>query len=160
MLDPGANASYPPNPVVSPDGRWLLASTRLPDPPSVWDSRWLDGARCWLPARRIHGTLTVLYDSATGEELLRLSIEGNSENYLAPDGQMVLTETSCAEGEVPSRRLQAWPVPAQRPWPQIAGIPLACAAARLAMRWTWRRWRKPVLVTGAESCCLGPAERT
>jgi hypothetical protein len=45
MLDPGVNASYPPNPVVSPDGRWLLASTRLPDSPPVWDSRWPDWAR-------------------------------------------------------------------------------------------------------------------
>ena len=141
LLDTGARRVQPERPVASPDGRWLLVSTRVLDPPSVWDSKWLGWVRRWLPARHEPNTLTELYASASGQEMLRLQIDGPSNAHLAPDGQIVLTDTSRPEGD--GRRLQAWPVPSQRPWTQICAIPLGCAATLLALRWAWRRWRKP-----------------
>jgi len=139
LLDIGASASSRAFPVLSPDGRHMLSTTRLQEAPSPFIAKWLGWAKRWLPNREQHYTLTVVHDATNGDELLRLKIDGNADSHLAPDGSLVLTDNFWSNGaDMTQRRLQAWPVPAQRAWEWIVGVPVLFAAVLLLLRWAWR----------------------
>jgi len=153
LLEDGASALAPGRPEISPDGRWIHTTYRQSDPP---ESKWLAWIRRWVPKKQNHSTLTMVHDLASGDELLRMRIVGNADGTLAPDGQLLLTCTWLPDGSAPSRCLQAWPVPAHRPWAMIVGVPVLFAGALLSVRWIWRRLRPS---KSASAVSTAPNER-
>jgi hypothetical protein len=137
MLDAGTTITYLSDPIASRDARRLLTHALLHEPANPLVPAWL---RRWLPARARFSSLTLVHDDS-GQELLRLKINGRSESHLSPDGQLVLT-CSFPSGPVEPNRIHAWTVPPGRPWLWIVGIPLAVGAGLLMLRGLRGWWRR------------------
>ena len=137
LVDAGRMPWILPGPVTTPDGRRMLTHAMIET-----DSKWTE----LIPGRPPESTLTLVLDTSTGDELLKLRIEGIAKSHLAPEGDLVLTNTRW-----PYHRLQAWPVASRRPWIWIVGIPLGCVAIVLALRCAWRRRGKPVATPASAS---------